>query len=211
MKMERIETKDSEKGSLLSLAGSVISAIVASICCLGPLVLLTLGVTGTWIGTLTALQPYRPVFVTITLVFLGFAFFGVYRRPKAICCSAEKPCAISGSRRKYKTILWAVMILILGLLLLPYLVPYVFAGNQTERTLQTGQVVLGVKNMTCASCIVTVKRSLTRLNGVQEAKVTLDPPEAAVVFDPVKIKVEDLIKATTNSGYPSWVKQKKEK
>ena len=66
-----------------------------------------------------------------------------------------------------------------------------------------------VKNMTCVSCVVGVKKSLTRLNGIKEAKVTLEPPEAVVIFDPVKVKVEDLIKATTNAGYPSSIKQRK--
>ena len=70
-------------------------------------------------------------------------------------------------------------------------------------------MVLEMRNMTCVSCVVAVKKSLTRLNGIKEAKVTLEPPEALVIFDPVKVKVEDLIKATTNARYPSSIKQKK--
>lgn len=52
------------------------------------------------------------------------------------------------------------------------------------------------------------KKNLTKLDGVQEARVTLKPPEAVVVYDPSKISIEDLIKATTNAGYPSSVKKK---
>lgn len=63
--------------------------------------------------------------------------------------------------------------------------------------------------MICISCVVMVKKSLKKLEGIKEAKVTLNPPEAVVIFDPAKIRVEDLIKATTNAGYPSSVKQKK--
>jgi mercuric ion binding protein len=68
--------------------------------------------------------------------------------------------------------------------------------------------VLEVKNMPCLSCAATVKKSLKRLNGVEEIRVTLDPPEAVVIFDSTKIGVEDLIRATTNAGYPSAVKRK---
>jgi len=53
------------------------------------------------------------------------------------------------------------------------------------------------------------KKSLTRLDGVKEVKITLEPPEAIVIYNPNKIKIGDLIKATTNIGYPSSVKQKK--
>ncbi len=58
------------------------------------------------------------------------------------------------------------------------------------------------------ACTVTVKKSLTRLEGVPEVKVTLVPPEAVVVFDPAKVRVEDIIKTTANAGYPSAVKEK---
>ena len=96
----------------------------------------------------------------------------------------------------------------MGLLAFPYLVPYVFAADETTGKIRVEQVVLEVKNMDCVSCTVTVRKSLTRMAGVKEAKVTLDPPEAIVVFDPARVKVDDLIKATTNAGYPSSVKKK---
>ncbi len=56
------------KGSLV--AGSL-TAIGASVCCVGPLVLLALGISGAWITNLAALEPYRPIFIGLTLFFLG--------------------------------------------------------------------------------------------------------------------------------------------
>lgn len=50
------------KTSRGALAAGGLAAILASTCCLGPLVLVALGVSGAWIGNLTALEPYRPVF-----------------------------------------------------------------------------------------------------------------------------------------------------
>lgn len=203
--MERIP--DHSKGRTFGgLFGAVASAIAASACCLGPLVLLSLGVSGAWISHLTRLDPYRPVFVAISLVSFAFAFYRIYRKPQEEYCPVGKPCARRDTKRAYKTALWIVLALILGLLIFPYLVPYVFAESQIGE--QREKVILQVRNMSCGSCTVTVKKSLTRLEGVKEARVTLDPPEAAVVYDPAKVKVEDLIKAATDAGYPSSVKRK---
>ena len=207
--MKRIESDNLQEKSSWSLLSAAASAIAASICCLGPLLLLALGITGAWIGNLTSLASYRPIFVIVALGFLGFTFHSVYRKPKTKSCPVERPCANPGGKRKHKIILWVVTALILGLLVFPYLVPYVFAETPTSEKVQTQQVVLEVRNMTCVSCVVAVKKSLTRLNGIKEARVTLEPPEAFVIFDPAKVKVEDLIKATTNAGYPSSIKQKK--
>lgn len=206
--MKRNKPENPERKPSWGLFGAVGSAIAACVCCLGPLVLLALGISGAWISHLTGLEPYRPIFAALALIFLGFAFYSVYRKPKAESCPVEKPCPHPGVKRKYRTTLWIVLVLILGLLIFPYVVPYVFAGSQGEK-LQTEKVRIVVKNMSCFACTVTVKKSLTRLEGVQEVKVTLDPPEAVVVFDPAKVRVEEIMKTTTNAGYPSLVEQKR--
>jgi copper chaperone CopZ len=205
--MKRNEPENPEKKPSWGLFGAVGSAIAASVCCLGPLVLLALGVSGAWITHLTGLEPYRPIFAAMALIFLGFAFYSVYRRPKAESCPVEKAYAHPGAKRKYRTTLWIALVLILGLLIFPYLVPYVFAGSQGVGR-QTETIRIAVRNMSCFSCTVTVKKSLTRFEGVQEVKVTLNPPEAVVVFEPARVGVEDIIKATTQAGFPSVVKEK---
>jgi len=103
------------------LAGAVAAAVGASVCCLGPFLLLALGVGGAWIGNLTAMEKYRPYWMAATLFFLGLAFFRVYRRPKEVACVPGCDCSTDGGRRK-KIILWIVTVLVLGLLALPYLI-----------------------------------------------------------------------------------------
>ncbi len=71
----------------------------------------------------------------------------------------------------------------------------VLAGDRT--------VTLQVENMTCKVCTYTVKKSLKKVPGVTDAKVTFEPPEAFVTFDETKATVEDLTQATGNAGYPS--------
>jgi periplasmic mercuric ion binding protein len=66
-------------------------------------------------------------------------------------------------------------------------------------------VVLDVENMTCPVCPITVRKSLQKLPGVAEAKVDFDTKTATVKFDPDQVAPAQLIKATTEAGYPSTV------
>ena len=59
-------------------SGGALGAILASSCCIAPLLLLSLGIGGAWIGNLTALEPYKWVFIAIALLFLGLGFRHTY-------------------------------------------------------------------------------------------------------------------------------------
>ncbi|MBA5604188.1 mercuric ion transporter MerT [Duganella sp. FT3S] len=98
-------------------AGGV-AAILASTCCLGPLVLVTLGFSGAWIGNLTALEPFRPILIGMALAAMWFAWRRIYR-PVAACEPAEL-CALPRVRATYKFIFWIVCGLVLVALGFPY-------------------------------------------------------------------------------------------
>ncbi|KJZ09064.1 MULTISPECIES: mercuric ion transporter MerT [unclassified Halomonas] len=104
-----------------ALAAGGLAAILASTCCLGPLVLVALGFSGVWIGNLTALEPYRPFFVGVALVALFFAWRRIYR--PATACKPDETCAMPQVRTTYKAIFWIVAALVLIALLFPYLLP----------------------------------------------------------------------------------------
>jgi mercuric ion transport protein len=76
-------------GQTLTAAGSLVGALAASSCCVLPLVLFGLGVSGAWIGTLTQLAPYQPYFIAATLGFLGAGYWLVYRRSAVVCTAGE--------------------------------------------------------------------------------------------------------------------------
>ena len=96
------ETKTG-RGALF--AGGV-TAILASTCCLGPLVLLTLGVSGAWIGNLTLLEPYRPIFIGVALAATFFSWKRVYRSEAE--CKPGEVCALPQTRLAYKIRLYVV-------------------------------------------------------------------------------------------------------
>ncbi|MFS8980555.1 mercuric ion transporter MerT [Cupriavidus necator] len=104
-----------------ALAVGGLAAILASACCLGPLVLVALGVSGAWIGNLTLLEPSRPVFIGAALVALFFAGRRIFR-PTAACKPGEV-CAIPQVRAAYKLVFWIVVVLVLIALGFPYVLP----------------------------------------------------------------------------------------
>lgn len=69
----------------------------------------------------------------------------------------------------------------------------------------TQTVTLSVPGMTCAACPITVKKALTKVDGVQKVEVIYEKLVAVVTFDDTRTSVEALTKATENAGYPSAV------
>ncbi len=110
-----IGSSPSSKGTLIA---GVIAGITASACCLGPLVLLTLGISGSWISNLTALEPYRPIFIGITLLFLGLAFRKLYLVPQR--CAVDTPCTQSANLRKQRIIFWLVTVVVALMVAFPW-------------------------------------------------------------------------------------------
>lgn len=103
------------------LAAGGIAALLASACCLGPLVLITLGVSGTWISNLTALEPYRPVFIGLALAAMFFAWRRIYRPVEQ--CRPGEICAVPQVKQTYKVIFWGISVLVLIALVFPYALP----------------------------------------------------------------------------------------
>jgi len=111
---------ESQAGRGALFAGGL-AAILASTCCLGPLVLVTLGFSGAWIGNLTMLEPYRPLFVGVALVAMFIAYHRIFRPVQA--CTPGEVCAVPQVRTIYKVIFWTVAALMVIALAFPYVLP----------------------------------------------------------------------------------------
>lgn len=110
-------------GKTMTIA-SVIGALAMSSCCIAPLVLFSLGVSGAWIGNLTALYPYKPLIFVVTAGFLAVGFYKVYRKPATADCTPGSYCATPVSNRITKTALWSSSILVLAAMAFPYIAPF---------------------------------------------------------------------------------------
>jgi mercuric ion transport protein len=118
--LQEIAMSETQNGRGALIAGGL-AAILASTCCLGPLVLVALGFSGAWIGNLTTLEPYRPIFIGIALVAMFFAWRRIYRPVQS--CEPGEVCAIPQVRTTYKAIFWVVAVLVLIALGFPYVLP----------------------------------------------------------------------------------------
>ncbi len=125
---EAANSDETAKTRLIA-AGGILGAIAASTCCVVPLVLFSLGISGAWIGNLTALTPYKPFFITITMGFLGYGYYLVYRKPKVACADGEA-CARPLPNLLVKGSLWSATLLVLIAfawpLIVPVIAPYIF-------------------------------------------------------------------------------------
>jgi mercuric ion transport protein len=102
--------------------GAVVAATLASLCCVGPLVLAGLGIAGLGSAGLAVsiFEPYRPYLMGFTVLFLGVAFFMTYRKQED-SCEEGKACAVPASLKMRKVGLWSVTGLTALMLAVPYL------------------------------------------------------------------------------------------
>lgn len=202
-----------------TLWASAVAAIGASLCCVAPLVLVTLGLGGAWLSSLTRLEPVRPVFVVITLVLLGLARIKLYRLPAV--CEPGRVCADATVQRRQRLIFWVVAALLVSLLTFPWYASLFYQGGCMKQSIvlvamlvafsnpllaAQKTVTLGVPGMTCGACPITVKQAISRVAGVTRTEVDFDKRQAVVTYDDGKATVDQLMQATANAGYPASVR-----
>lgn len=116
------DTSDPSGASNAKIAAltGLVAALGASSCCILPLVLFSVGVSGAWIGTLTALEPLKPVFLAVAAAAVGWGFLRVYRRP---ACAPGDACARPMPNRVVKSALWLSVALVLTALFWSWIAP----------------------------------------------------------------------------------------
>ncbi len=117
------------RATLAASAGSILSAFLASACCVGPLIFALLGLGGA--GLLVKFEPYRPYFMALTFGLLGTGFYFTYRRRRLAPVTvgadgAACDCPAPRTNRVGRIMLWVATALVAGFLVFPYLVPVLF-------------------------------------------------------------------------------------
>jgi len=182
--------------------GSAAAAFVASLCCLGPLVLGGVGLGAVLMATFAPLRPY---FLTVSAVLLALGFYFVYRKPRPAEACAEEVCAVdSRARRAAKPLLWLATLAVLALALFPYyggrLLPGTAAATPAATaTLATAE--LKITGMSCEACAGVVKAKLLETPGVTAAEVDYPAGRATVTYDPAKTSPANLVGAVNATGY----------
>jgi mercuric ion transport protein len=182
--------------------GSTLTAFVASLCCLGPLIL---GGAGLGVTLVATFAPLRPYFLALSGVLLAAGFYFVYRKPKAAeACEGEVCAPQSQARRMAKPLLWLATVAVAALAFFPsYGVKLVgtpaAAAPNSLATLQTAE--LKITGMDCEVCAGVIQRKLLETRGVVNADVRYPAGSATVQFDPTQTDAEKLIAVVDGTGY----------
>jgi mercuric ion transport protein len=115
----------SQRVTVAASISSVLSALLASACCIGPLVLALLGIGGA--GLLVKFEPYRPYFMAVTFALLGTGFYFTYRKPRTVSAGGVAcDCPAPRASRAGKILLWVATAAVAAFLPFPYFAGFLF-------------------------------------------------------------------------------------
>ncbi len=189
----------------VTVAGSVVAAIAASSCCIGPLVALVLGVGGA--AATSGMQKWRPVFLGVTFVLLGVAWYLTYRKPKADACGGAA-CAGRRSAKTAKVILWVGTILAVAVAAVPLyagavarLVHGKSAAAAPAAGANVASLTVRIPEMDCPACAVNIERALLKVEGIVRAEIVFKTKQVVIAYDPARIAPEKVISAVDETGF----------
>jgi mercuric ion transport protein len=120
--VEAKRTVQPEKKTQALAAGGLVVGLLASSCCLLPLLLLSIGISGAWIAQLTALAPYQPLFLGVAAIALGLGFWRAYRRQD---CAVGSLCERPTVPRTTKVLLWLGVVAVLAAVSVDAIGPFI--------------------------------------------------------------------------------------
>ena len=184
------------------VTASVITAGLASLCCIGPIVFAGLGATAVGLGA--KFEPLRPYFLALTSIFLALGFYFVYRKPKEQESCESGVCEMPKLARWAKPSLWLVVVVVILLALFPN---YYGAFRSEGASVPAGDASslaseeLEIEGMTCEACAAGIESALRDLPGVAHAQVSFAQKKAQVTYDPEKVSSEKFIDTVAMTGY----------
>lgn len=189
----------------LHTVGGVITAVIASLCCNGPIAVALIGVGS--ISAFSIFETYRPYLIGFPVVILGLAFYLTYRKREVKC--EDGTCKIENAGKWSKISLWLAAVIAITAILFPYFGASSSAATNISDVPGT-TVVLSIKGMDCAGCARGVEGMLAGVKGVRQAKVDFDNGMAEVIYDPQIVKPETFIHRINETSYEaSIVKNRK--
>lgn len=188
----------------LSTVGGIITAIVASLCCIGPAFVAMLGVGS--IGAFAVFEAYRTYLIGITIILLGVAFYFVYRKREIHC--EDGTCKIQDAGKWNKISIWLATFVAVVAIGFPHLG---IAPSISENINVQGKTVvtLNVVGMDCKPCALGLEGSLASIHGVHKARVNFEKGEAIIEFDPAMSKPDIFVERIKANGFSASIKREK--
>lgn len=187
-----------KNGSPWILTGGIFAGLAASLCCIGPLLFLGLG-----LGSFAAsgwFAPWRPVLLAVTFVLLGLAWWLTYRKPKTNC--ADGSCAQPpGKATRFS--LWLGTLVALGAAIYPSMPAANHQINAATVLVGDAKLSVLIPSMDCPPCAAGIEASLSRAPGVKQVAVDYDSKVAAFVYDPSVTSRDELLTLIDATGFPA--------
>lgn len=175
----------------------ILSAITASICCIGPLILIALGLGSLGLGAV--LGKYHWVFLTVGVFLILFSWKRYFREKER--CNIKK-CRMENKKLTLTTLIMATIV-VLSFVGLNF---YTYTGasvnvNQIAHIAGSGTIIIPVEGMTCFTCEVTISSALKKIDGVATVKASAKKGDVKVIYDPKKTNISKLIEIINKTGY----------
>jgi len=191
-----------------SAGAGLFAAVVASLCCITPVLALVSGVSGI-AATFSWMEPIRPYLIVLTIGVLGFAWYQKLRprTKEEIECECDDDERLSFWQTKRYL---GIVTVFAGIMLTFPGYSYIFypkSNNQNagfmieEDTTLVNQVVIDVRGMTCTGCENHIEYTVNELDGVQSVDASYEDGTATVGFYPAKLKYEEIVTAINSTGY----------
>jgi mercuric ion transport protein len=184
------------------IGAGLLTAILASLCCIVPVLALIAGISGL-ASTSSWLEPFRPYFIGFTILVLGFAWYQKLKPKKQIGCNCnteEKPKFI-----QTKMFLAIITVFAIVMLVFPYYSNIFYPKTEKQiivvdkSNIQRAEFT--ISGMTCASCEEYVNHKVNKLSGILSSNASYHNGKAVVEFDNSKINITEIKKAINSTGY----------
>lgn len=181
-------------------AAALASAGLASVCCIGPLILTGLGLGS--LGLAAGLTQYRLLFLALTGLVLAAGFYLAYRKRPVVC--ADGDCELRSGSRTVKAALWSVTAVTLAVATFPNWSARLLARGPVAVPAGAKSISLKVSGMDCAACTAAITKSVQKVPGVYSTSVDFDSQKATVVTNG-KADLQAVLKAVAAAGYQAEI------
>ncbi|WP_394994016.1 mercuric transport protein MerTP [Emticicia sp.] len=186
------------------ISAGLLTAIASSLCCITPVLAIVAGSSGV-ASTFSWLEPFRPYFIGMTVLVLGFAWYQKLKPTNQIDCNCEttqKP-----NFMQTKSFLGIITVMSVLLLSFPSYAHIFFPKTESRAiiilTSEIQKAEFTIKGMTCSGCEHHVKTEINKLKGIVEVVVSYEKGNAIVKFDSKQTNIKEIEKAINSTGYKS--------
>jgi mercuric ion transport protein len=182
-------------------SGSIIAAVFASLCCIGPLVLVGFGIGS--VAFFSRFDAFRPYLILASVLLLVPASYLAYRKREVKC--EDGSCKIESAGKWNKISVWFAILIVAGFIAVPYLGFAKSGQNQLTDSHKFQTVKLKINNMDCEASALGLQSQLKKEKGVKAASILYKGRKGIVEYDSKKITSQNIVNILKDEGYPSKI------